>query len=161
EDVAMVSLAAHLLGVLGHRLVAVVAVGYEQLGVAGRILHGRDRARVGGAPHAVDGAVGVRDLGPRRLPGRRLERGPRRPGGIGVQREDGGDVGARGAREAQAVLLGPGMGALVRAHAAGPVSLDAHAAEEPTPREPFASGAFVLLGVNPECRLAVTDQRAL
>src|SRR5436190_5652214 len=109
----------------------------------------------------MDGAVGVRDLCPRRLPRRRLERRPRRSGGVGVQREDGGEVGARGAREAQAVLLWPRMGALVRAYAAGPVSLDAHAAEEPTPREPFASWTVVVLGVHPQRRLAITDERAL
>ena len=50
--------------------------------------------------------------------------------GIGEEAEDGGEVGPRGARQAQPVLLRPRVGALVRADPARAVVLHAHAREE-------------------------------
>ena len=74
EDVAVLALAADLLGVRLHRLVAVVAVGDQQLGVARRRLHRGDRRGVGHAPEAVHGAVGVGHLAPGRVLGGGRER---------------------------------------------------------------------------------------
>src|SRR5439155_14518119 len=71
------------------------------------------------------------------------------------------EVRARGARQAQAILLGPGVRALVRPDAAGPISLDAHAAEEAAPRQPLAARAVVLLLVRPQRRFAVAHEGAL
>ena len=84
-----------------------------------------------------------------------LEASPR------VEREDRGEVGLRGARQAQAVLLGAGVRALVRADAAGAVLLDAHAREDAVARELAAVGAGVVLLERPERRLVVADDGAL
>ena len=92
-------------------LVAVVAVGDQQL--AGRELGG-DRlvdGRVADAPDAVGGPVGVGDLAPRLSADRRLQV---LPGVARVEGEDGGEVVASRAGEAQPVLLRPGLSALVR-----------------------------------------------
>ena len=55
----MVALAADLLGVHARGLVAVVAVGDQQLGVGERHLELGDQVRVGEAPERVRRAVGV------------------------------------------------------------------------------------------------------
>ena len=68
QDVAVLALAADLLGVGLHRLVAVVAVGDQQLGVARGGLDRGDRVAVGDAPEAMDRAVAVADLAPRLSP---------------------------------------------------------------------------------------------
>ena len=81
--------------------------------------------------------------------------------GVGVQREDRRDVRARGARQAQAVLLRARVRALVRAHAAGAVVLDPHPAEEAAARAARAVRAGVVLGVRPHRRLAVAHERPL
>ena len=88
----------------------------------------------------------------------------RRPGGVrgvGVEREDRGDVRAGRARQAQAVLLGAGVRALVRAHPPRAVVLDAHPAEEAPPRERLPVGSGVVLRVRPQRGLAVAHERAL
>ena len=101
------------------------------------------------------------DLAPRRLLGGRLERVPGGAGGVGVEREDRGDVRPRRARQAQPVLLRAGVRALVRAHPPGAVLLDPHPAEEPAPRAPAPVRSGVVLRVRPDRRLAVAHQRAL
>ncbi len=82
EDVAVLALAADLLGVGLHRLVAVVAVGDQQLGLGGGALDGGDRAGVGHAPQR--GARCRRRRSPRpRAPARwpgRARSTPRRRG---------------------------------------------------------------------------------
>ena len=65
--------------------------------------------------------LGARGLRERLLRGAALVR---------EEAEDGGEVGARGARELEAVLLGAGVRALVRPDATGAVVLHAHAREE-------------------------------
>ena len=75
-------------------------------------------------------AVVVGDLAPRLAVGVRRERAPRGAGRVVVEAEDGGEVGARRARQPQPVLLRARVRALVRADAAGAVVLDAHAREE-------------------------------
>ena len=153
EDVAVVALAADLLRVCLHRLIAVMAVGDQQLRVLRGRLHRGDRLRVGHAPDAMNGLRGVAHLAPRRLAGRRLERAPGGVRRIGEQREDGRDVRARRARETKTVLLGSGMRALVRANLAGAIALDAHAAEEAAARARLPVGARVPLRVSPQRRL--------
>ena len=131
-------------------LVAVVAVGDQQLGAGQRRAHRLRRRRVGDAPQAVRGAVLVGDLGPRLARQVRRERAPRRPGGVVVEREDGGEVRARGAREPQPVLLRARVRALVRPDAAGPVVLDLHAREEAVARAAAAVRPGVVLRERPQ-----------
>ena len=153
--------AVALLGVGLHRLVPVVAVGDQQLGRGRGGLDGRDHGGVRRPPDAVDGAVAVGYLGPRRL---RSGGGEGRPGGlvgVGIEREDRRDVRLGGTGEPQAVLLGTGVGALVRPHPARAVRLDPYTAEEPPAGAGDAVGARVLLGVGPEGGLRVPNQHAL
>src|SRR5664279_1215703 len=161
EDVAVLALAAQLLGVGVHGLVAMVAVRNQQLRVARGSLDRRDHTGVGDAPQAVAGAVLVCDVAPWPLLGRRRERLPGGAGRVGEQREDGGDVRPRGPGETQPILLRAGVGALVRTHAPGTVVLDPHPAEEAAARarEPVRAG--VVLSVGPQCRLAVPEERSL
>ena len=154
QHVAVLALAADLLGVDARGLVAVVAVGDQQLAVAQGVLHGRrsrrDRlcARCGSACRR------------RRWRCRTARRGcaararARRPARGREEAEDGGEVRAGGAREPQPVLLRPRVRALVRADAARAVVLDANAAEEAVARAGLAVGAGVVLGEGPDRRLA-------
>ena len=68
QHVAVLALAADLVGVHARGLVAVVAVGDEQLGVLQRLPGRRDRGGVGDAPEAVARAVVVGDVAERRRP---------------------------------------------------------------------------------------------
>ena len=157
----MLALAADLLGVGLHRLVAVVAVGDQQLGVPGRRLHGGDRVSVFDAPDAVDGAVVVGDLSPGRAGGVGREGPPCALLGIGVEREDGGEVGSGGPGQAQAVLLGSGMGPLVRPDATGTVGLDPDSREEAPARQAASVRRRVVLRVGPDGGLAVAREHPL
>ena len=65
QRVAVLALAADLVGVGARGLVAVVAVRDEELGSVELGLDGLDHGGVGDAPDAVDGAVGVGGLAPR------------------------------------------------------------------------------------------------
>ncbi len=150
--------AVALLGVGLHRLVAVVAVGDQQLRGRGGGLDGGDDVRIGHPPDAVDGAVAVGDLGPGRARRGALERPPRRLVGVGVEREDRRDVGSGRPRETQAVLLRAGVGALVGADATGAVGLDPDPAEEPPAGAGDTVGAGVLLGVGPQGRLGIPHE---
>src|SRR5215212_10481617 len=98
----------------------------------------------------MDGAVVVDDLGPWRLVQVRRERAPGGAGRVVVEAEDGGEVRSRRPRQAQPVLLGPGMRALVRADAAGPVVLDLDAREDAVARAGGAVGAGVVLRQRPQ-----------
>ncbi len=149
---------AALLVVHARGLVAVVAVGDQQLGGRERGADGLDRLRVGDAPQPVDGAVLVGHLGPRLGPEVRLERAPRRPGRVVVEAEDGGEVRVRGAREPQPVLLRARMRALVRADAARAVVLDRHAREEPVAGAAPAVGPGVVLLERPQGRRVVAGR---
>ena len=118
QHVAVLALAADLLRVHARGLVAVVAVGDQQLGVGERALERGDRGRGrrparGGSRPLVVGHVRERLLA-RDL----RERLPRAAARVREQAEDGGQVRARRAREVEPVLLRPGMGALVRPDAA-------------------------------------------
>ncbi len=157
----MVALAADLVGVGLHRLVAVMPVGDQQLGVGGGRLDGCDRLRVGHAPQPVAGAVAIGDVGPRLSGGGGLERRPGRALRVREEGEDRRDVRARRARQPQAVLLRAGVGALVRAHPAGTVALDTDAAEEAAARTSDAVGPGVLLGVRPDRRLRIAGKDTL
>ncbi len=157
----MLALPADLLGVGTHRLVAMVAIGDQQLRLARGPLHRGDRLWVGDAPQPVYRAVRVCDLTPRRHCGGWRQRVPGGVRGVGVEREDGGDVRARRARQAQPVLLRAGVRALVGTDPTGAVVLDAHPAEKPTPRARLAVGTGVVLCVRPQRGLTVTDQRPL
>ena len=79
-------------------------------------------------------------------------RGDRRPGVAVVEREDRGEVRARGAREPQPVLLRARVGALVRADPARAVVLDAHAREQAVARAAAAVRAGVVLLERPQRR---------
>ena len=138
-----------------------VAVGDQQLGVRQRGLHVRDRVRVADPPQAVDGPVVVGDLAPRRGVRERAKRRPRCAARVVVQREDGGEVGASGAHQPQAVLLRGGVGALVRPDRAGPVVGDPHPAEEAVAHALAAVRGAVGLGQRPQRGLAVAGQHSL
>ena len=155
QRVAVLALAADLIGVGAGGLVAVVAVGDQELGIGELGLDGLDDRRVVDPPDAVDGAVGVGGLAPRLALSRRFEVGP---GVALVEGEDGGEVVAGGLGQAQAILLGAGLRALVRADQAGAVVGDANAAEESAAGVPRAVGPLVLLLERPERFLAVGGQ---
>ena len=150
QHVAVRALAADLVRVHARGLVAVVAVGDQQLGgrerrpARRRSRPGRRRARAGGSVPSSSvsspngGAVEVRR--------------ERRPGVAVVEREDRREVRARRAREPQPVLLRAGVRALVRADPARAVVLDAHAREQPVARAAAAVGAGVVLLERPQRR---------
>ena len=144
---------AALLVVHARGLVAVVAVGDQQLGVGAarrgppRSPPGRRRATAGASvpSSSVTSAHGsVSQV--------RRERAPRRPGRVVVEAEDGGEVRVRGAREPQPVLLRAGVRALVRPDPARAVVLDRHAREEPVAGAAAPVGAGVVLLERPQRR---------
>ena len=119
QRVAVRALAADLVGVGAGGLVAVVAVGDQQLGVGER---GGDRLvdrGVGDPPDAVDGAVVVGHLAPRVGVEVAARRAARRPRGGATK------IGERLWRVARVSRrrssFGPGLGALVGADPAGAV----------------------------------------
>ena len=71
-------------------LVAVVAVGDQQLGLLERGLERRDRVLVFDAPELVERALVVGDLAPRGVVRERLDGGPSGVGGVVVEAEDRG-----------------------------------------------------------------------
>ena len=154
----MRALAADLLHVGAGGLVAVMAVGDQQLGVGKLCRHRLVHGGLGDPPDAVQGAVVVGHLAPGVAGGRRLDLPP----GVGAgEREDRREVVAGGAGEVEAVLLRPRLGALVGPHSAGPVVLDPHPGEDRVAGEARAVRRRVLLGQRPERRLAVPAQDAL
>ena len=150
-----------LLLVHARGLVAVMAVGDQQLGVAQHVAVGLDRVGVVDPPEAVDGAVLVGHLAPRLAVQVRLQRAPRRVVGVVEQAEDGGEVRARGAREPQPVLLRAGVRALVRADPARAVVLYAHAREDAVAGARLAVRPGVLLRERPQRGLLVAGEDAL
>ncbi len=156
QRVAVLAVAADLVGVGARGLVAVVAVGDQELrSRVSSAVNGRDDLRVVNAPDAVDGAVGVGGLAPRLALGSRFEVGP---GVALVEGEDRREVVAGRLGQAQAVLLRAGLGALVRADQAGAVVGDSHPAEKAAPRVPRAVGPVVLLLERPERFVAVAPR---
>ena len=91
----------------------------------------------------------------------RLKRAPRDVVGVGVEREDRREIGLGRPRQAEAILLGAGVGPLVRADPAGPVLLDADAGEESPTRARLAVGSGVVLRERPEGVLRVGGDDAL
>ena len=121
QHVAVLALAADLLRVDARGLVAVVAVGDQQLGVGQRGLHRGDRrpgrsTRQSVLTRAVERRWRCRTA---RSPVSGSSAGQALAVGVGEQAEDGGEVGARGARE---LAGGPpsGPGACARAGGCGP-----------------------------------------
>ncbi len=149
---------AALLRVDARGLVAVVAVGDQQLGRRQRRARGGDRVGVGDAPKAVRRPVVVGDRAERRAAQVRRDR---RPGVAVVEREDRREVGLRRARQPQPVLLGPGVRALVRSDPARPVVLDANAREQTMARAAAAVGAGVVLLERPQGGLGVAHDDAV
>ena len=160
QHVLVRSLAADLLRVDPRGLVAVVAVGDQQLGVGQRHLELGDQVLVGGAPDRVLRAVEVGRRCERRGAGDLIHRASGGAVAIGEQAEDGGEVGAGGARELEPVLLGARVRALVRADAARPVLIHAHAREDTGAAAPVAVGRLVVLAEHPDRRLVLVDERA-
>ncbi len=154
-------LAAHLLGVDPRRLITVMAVGDQQLGIAEGLFRGLDRILIVHAPEAIHGPVVVGGLGPRRCFGERRQRAPDGFRWVGEQREDRGQVGLRRAGQPEPVLFGPRVGSLVGADPAGAVVSQAHAREEAATSPTPAVGPGVLLGKRPHCRLPIGDQHRL
>ena len=90
--------------------VAVVAVGDEQFLVRHELL---DLGGGADLPHAVDGAVLVGDFGDGRRGGGLIEQGVDGAGRVGIEHEDGFEVGVGVLEQLHAVLLGTGEGLLV------------------------------------------------
>ena len=152
---------AALLVVDAGGLVAVVPVGDQQLGAGQLGGHRPRRLGIADPPQPVPGAVLVGDLAPGRLLRVRLDGAPRAAPRVVVEREDRRQVRARRAGEPQAVLLRPGVGALVRADPAGAVVLHAHAREQAVARARPAVRARVVLRDRPQRRLVVAGEDAL
>ncbi len=157
QRVAVVALAADLVGVHAGGLVAVVPVRDQQLGVREAGGHGLDHIGVGHAPDAVAGAIGVGRLAPGLAQGRLQQA----PGVAGVEAEDGGEVVLGGAGQLQAILLGTRLGALVRADQARAVLGHANAGEKAPAGVVVAVGPAVGLLERPDRRLAVLGEDAL
>ena len=158
ERVTVGAVAADLVRVSARGLVAVVAVGDQQLGSAQLLLRCGDRGPVGDAPEPMGRAVVIGQLAVRRP----LElRRQRRPRIAVVEREDRREVGARRTRQQQPVLLRPWMRALVRTDPTAAVVLHAHAREQPAARAPFAVRSGVVLLERPQRRLRVGHDDAV
>ena len=135
-----------------------VAVGDQQLRVGELGDHGAMGAGVADPPHPVDRPVVVGDLGPGDSCGEPVEVAP----GIAlVQREDRREIVPGRLGQPQPVLLRPRLGALVRAHAAGPIRRHPDPAEQPPAHLPRTVGGVVLLGQRPDRRLAVGGEDPL
>jgi hypothetical protein len=160
-EVAVLALAADLVGVHASRLVAVVAVGDEQLGALERRLDRGDRVVVGHAPEAVGGALVVDELAEGRLRGGRLDRAEGGALRVGVQAEDRRQVRPGRAGEPQAVLARAGVRALVRADPPRAVVLDPHAREQAAAGLRRPVGRDVVLHERPDRRLLVSDDGAV
>ena len=116
-------------------------------------MHGR----VPDAPDAVGCPLRVGDLAPRLSPHRRLQV---LPGVARVEGEDGGEVVASRAGEAQPVLLRPGLSALM-----GPdpltVGRQLDAGQESAASESCTVGGRVVLLERPDLRVVVADEGAI
>ena len=156
EHVAVLALAADLVGVDARGLVAVVAVGDQQLRVGQGALERGDGVGVARCARACCGCR--RGRSPRRrarLGG--LRRAPRAaaPSGSGKRLKMGERL-ARVARVSRSrSSFGPGVGALVGPDAAGAVVLHAHAREEAGAGALRAVGRRVVLAEHPDGRLVL------
>ncbi len=158
QRVVLRALAADLVAVGAGGLVAMVAVGDQELRFGERLDHGGDDHRPGDPPDAVDGAVGVGDLAPG-LVGE--GGGDQRPGVDGGEREDRREVQVGRAGQLEAVAQRPRVGALVGADGAGLVVLDPDPGEHPVAGVGRAVGGGVLLRQRPDRVLVVGDQHPL
>ena len=156
QDVVLKSPAADLALIGESGLVAMVAVGDQEL--AGLELD-RDRLvnrRIADSPDAVGGAVAVGDLTPG-IPERRLEV---LPGPAGVEGEDRGEVVVGGAGEPQPVLLRTRLGSFMRPDPFA-VGRKAHPGEEAAAGEPRAVWGGVVLLQGPDRGIGIVGERAL
>ncbi len=152
QRVVVRALAADLVAEGAGGLVAVVAVGDQQLGGRQALAHRRVDGRVLDLPEPVDGAAFVGRL----APGLVREGGrDQRPGVLGREREDRREVVAAGAGQLQPVEQRAGVGALVGADGAALVVLDPHPGEDPVAAVALAVGSDVVLGQRPERGLGV------
>ncbi len=158
QRVTVRAVAADRVGVCARRLVAVMAVGDQQLRLGQFGGHRAVGLGVVDPPDAVGRALVVGHLAPRLAAGVALDVAP----GIAlVQREDRRHVVAGRLGEAEAVLLRPRLGALVWAHEPRAVGRHPDSAEEAAPDGASAVGGVVLLSQGPERRLAVGAEDAL
>ena len=151
QRVVVRALAADLVAVGARGLVAVVAVGDQQLGAGEALGDGGVDRRVADPPDPVDGAVVVGGLAPGLAAERRLDQ---RPGVLGAEREDRREVVAGGPGQLEPVLQRARVGALVGADAAGLVVLDPDPGEDAVAAVAGAVGRGVVLGQRPDRRLA-------
>ena len=162
EHVAVRTLAADFLGVDACGLVAMVAVGYEQLGVGECVVDSGDRFCVVDAPDAVDGAVVVGRLAPGCGRGGCVrEHAGCGSGRVVVEREDRGEVGFRRPGEVQPVLLRAGVGPLVGSDPSRPIVLHAHAREKPGTPTDLPVGPRVVLLDRPKRGSLVLNDHSL
>ena len=161
QHVAVLPLAADLVGIRPRGLVAVVPIRDQQLRVRERGLERGDLLGVGHSPEGVARALSVGRLG-KRLPVHGLaERLRGRAAGIGEEAEDGGEVRARRPREPEPVLLRSRMGPLVRPNPTRAVVLHAHACEEPPARAGAAVRRRVVLPERPDGGLVLLDENSV
>ena len=156
QRVVVRALAADLVAEGARGLVAVVAVGDQQLGAGEALGDGGVDGRVLDLPEPVDGAVFVARFAPGLV---RQARRDQRPGVLGREREDRREVVAAGAGQLEAVEQRAGMGALVGADGAALVVLDPDPGEDPVAAVAVAVGGDVVLGQRPERGRVVLDQR--
>ena len=154
----VVALAADLVAVGDRRLVAVVAVGDQQLRVGEQLADRGVNRGVADPPDPGHGAAGIGGFAPRLL---RLDRGRhQRPWVLGAEREDRREVVAGGAGQVEPVLLRPRQGALVGQDLARLEVLDPDPGEDAVAGAGGAVGSAVVLRHRPDRRLGVVDQGA-
>jgi hypothetical protein len=151
----------HLVAVAQCRLVAVVAVGDEQLLVEKVGARGGGEGGIAHDPEVVAGAAAVSHRVQGWLRAGLGTEALELPGRVGEQREDRAEVGVNGAHQPQAVLLGPGEGGLVGEDGAGVERLQAHAAKEGGEAVELAPGIVILDAAEVKRRLLLPDQDAL
>ena len=161
QHVAVLALAADLVGVHARGLVAMVAVGDQQLGVGERHLQLGDEVLVGGAPERV--VACRRGRRPRRTARSSaicsIAR-PAAPSGSGNRLK----MGDRFVRVARVSLrrssFGPGWVRSCGRIRPGPVLVHAHAREHAGAGAPRAVGRLVVLAQHPDGRLVLAHEHA-
>ena len=129
--------------VFHRRLVAMVAVGDDHARAAQRGLDAGDRRRIGHAPEAMPLALEIARFCDRLAARRRCRE--ERPARIRDEHEQQTRVRARCLQQPHAILLGPGMGALVRQHLAARVVGHLAQRDEPNARHLAAVDAICLV----------------
>ncbi len=118
-----------------HRLVAVVAVGDQDLLVGEQAHQARDRRRLAQPPEAMPDAVGGRGVERRLRRRRAVDELARGAVGVAVEAEDRRDLRVGRPQQLEAILLRPRQRLLVRQHHPPLERLEPHGREEPAPRE--------------------------